>query len=297
MVNEVQAKTILNRHKKRDDWFLDDYSVNPYQGCSYNCIYCYTRGSKYSTHMAKTLTVKINAPRLLEKQLFPRARKKEYGFIAFASQEPYLPIETRYKVTRKMLQIVAKFRFPVLILTKSTLVPRDLDILKEIDENAILPNDLKDKLKHGAIISCSISTLNEKLAKILEPGAPKPLERLETMKECKDHGFMVGVNFIPVLPFISDTEEQLDMMIKAAKDHCADYVFVGGLTLFGKGPDDCKTLYYKFLEEHFPELIPKYRSLFRIYNSPPWSYQEELEAISKPLCKKYEINYGIIPKD
>jgi len=104
MVNEIQVKTILNKHKKRDDWFLDDYSVNPYYGCSFNCVYCYIRGSKYGENMAKTLSVKLNAPAILAKQLKRRALKGEYGIICFASQEAYIPIEAKYEVTRKMLE-------------------------------------------------------------------------------------------------------------------------------------------------------------------------------------------------
>ncbi len=294
MVNEIQVKSILNKHKKRDDWFLDDYSVNPYQGCSFNCIYCYTRGSKYGTHLANTLSVKVNAPELLEKQLSRRARKGEYGIICFASQESYIPIEKKFKITRKLLRIILKYRFPVHIGTKSTLVLRDIDLLKEIDRNAILPEDLKQKLKRGVIISSSISTLDEKLAKIFEPGAPIPKKRLEVIKKCKEERFLVGINFIPVLPYLSDSDEQLKEMVRTAKDYEADFVLVGALTLFGKGPTDSKTLYYKALKKHFPELVSKYRSLFRIFFAPPKEYQEELEEKSKRLCEKYEIKYGII---
>ena len=211
MVNEIKVKSILNKHKKRDDWFLDDYSVNPYSGCSFNCIYCYIRGSKYGGNMAKTLSVKINAPELLEKQLSRRAKRGEYGIIALSSStEPYMPIEEKLKLTRKLLEIILKYRFPVEIATKSKLVLRDLDLLKEIAKNAILPDDLEPKLKHRVIISFSISTLDEKLAKILEPGAPKPIERLDAMKRCKERGFFTGICFIPVLPFLSDSEEQVE---------------------------------------------------------------------------------------
>jgi len=295
MVNEIKVKSILNKHKKRDDWFLDDYSVNPYSGCSFNCIYCYIRGSKYGENMAKTLSVKINAPELLEKQLSRRAKRGEYGIIALSSStEPYMPIEEKLKLTRKLLEIILKYKFPVEVATKSKLVLRDLDLLKEIDRNAILPADLKPKLKHGAIISFSISTLDEKLAKILEPGAPKPIERLETMKRCKDEGFFTGVCFIPVLPFLSDSEEQLEETIRTVKEYGADFIFVGGLTLFGKGPADCKTLYYKFLEKHYPELVPKYKSLYRIFWAPSKEYQKELEEKSKRLCEKYGIKNRII---
>ena len=76
MVDEIQVKSVLNKHKRRDDWFLDDYSVNPYSGCSFNCIFCYIRGSKYGKNMAKTLSAKVNAPAVLERQLKNRGKKK-----------------------------------------------------------------------------------------------------------------------------------------------------------------------------------------------------------------------------
>ena len=294
MVNEIHVKSVLNKHKKRDEWFLDDYSVNPYQGCSFKCVYCYLRGSKYGAHVANTLTVKINAPELLEKQLKRRAKKGEYGIICFASQEAYLPIEKEYRITRKLLEIALRYRFPVHIGTKSTLVLRDLDILEEIDANAILPEDLQQKLNRGVIISFSCSTLDEQLAKLFEPGAPTPQERLETLQTCKEEGFLVGVNFIPVLPFLSDSEEQLEGMIRTARDYGADFVLIGGLTLFGTGPTDCKTVYYTVLEKHFPELVPKYKSLFRIFYAPPKEYQNELEERAKRLCERYGMRYGII---
>jgi DNA repair photolyase len=129
---------------------------------------------------------------------------------------------------------------------------RDLDLLKEIDKNAILPPDLS-KLKHGTLITFSLSTLEEKIAKIFEPNAPKPRERLEVLQKVKDAGFYAGIAYIPVLPFLSDSDEQLEEMIRTAKEFNADYVFVGSLTLHGIGKD----LYYKVLERYFPELLPK----------------------------------------
>jgi len=295
MVNEIYVKSILNKHKKRDDWFLDDYSINPYEGCSFNCIYCYIRGSKYGENMMRTLSAKVNSPELLEKQLSRRAMKREYGIICIASStEPYMPIEEKLKLTRRSLEIIARYRFPVHIVTKSKLVLRDLDILKKIDRTSILPADLRPKLNHGAMITFSISILDERIAKIIEPGAPSPVERLETMRKCKEDGFLTGVCYAPTLPFISDTEEQLDGMIRNAKDYGADYVFVGTLTLFGNGPADCKTLYYKFLERYFPELIPKYKSLFKISFQPTKEYQEELQERSIRICDKYKIKHRII---
>ena len=289
-MREVRVKSILNKHKKRDDWFLDDYSVNPYYGCSFNCIYCYIKGSKYGN---TELAAKINAPEILDRQLRQRARKKEYGIIALSSStEPYMHVERKLELTRMILQKILKYRFPVEIATKSDLVLRDLDILGKIDDVAVLPSDLQ-KLGRGVIISFSISTLNEKLAKMLEPGAPSPKHRLETMQKCKQEGFLVGVNYIPVLPFLSDSEEDLDEMIKTAKDYGADYVLVGSLTLFGDKPNDCKTLYYKFLDEYFPELVPKYKRLFRGSFAPSKRYQAKLAETSERLCEKYGIRNRI----
>jgi DNA repair photolyase len=295
MVREIEVKSILNKHKKRDEWFLDDYSLNPYSGCSFNCIYCYIRGSKYGENMEKTLSIKINAPNLLHRELKRRVEKGEYGIISLStSTEPYLHIEERVGLTRKLLEIILKYKFPVEVLTKSKLILRDLDLLKEIDKRAILPEDLKDKLKNGVIISFSLSTLNEKLSKILEPGAPGPMERLETMRRCKEEGFFTGVNFIPILPYISDGEEQLDHMIGSAKDYGADFVFVGPLTLFGRGDADCKTLYYRFLERYYPHLIPEYRRLYRIFPAPSKEYQRELEEKVRGLYMKHGIKNSII---
>jgi len=290
MVKEIFAKTILNRHERRDEWFLDDYSLNPYQLCEFNCVYCYIRGSKYGENMKQGLAVKINAPALLERELLRRVKRKEYGFIALSSAtEPWMRIEEEYGVTRKCLEIIAKLRFPVHCLTKSTLILKDLDLLKEIDKNAILPQDLSNS-KHGVLITFSLSTLDDETARIFESNAPKPKERLETLQKVKEEGFYAGVAYIPVLPFISDSDEQLEEMIKIAKEIQADYVFVGALTLYGIG----KELYYKILEKYFPELLPKYRQLFRIFNQPSKAYQLRLEKKARDFCEKYGIKCRIL---
>src|SRR3954465_11929134 len=111
---EISAKTILNKKKKPDEWFLDDYTLNPYSGCSFNCLYCYIRGSKYGVHMEEKLGIKSNAPELLEKQLALRAKKNQFGIIVLSSAtDPYLQIEKETELTRKLLQIILKYRFPV----------------------------------------------------------------------------------------------------------------------------------------------------------------------------------------
>jgi len=286
MVREIFVKSVLNKHKRRDEWFLDDYSLNPYQLCEFGCVYCYIHGSKYEG--TKSLAVKVNAPLILQRELRKRAERKEYGFIALGSAtEPWQPMEKRYQVTRRCLEVIAKFRFPVHCLTKSGLILRDLDLLREIDSRAVLPGDLKEL--RGVLVTFSFSSLNEKVAKIFEPKAPSPEKRLEALWRVKEEGFYAGIAYIPVLPFISDPDEQLEEMIKAAKEFSADYVFVGALTLYGSG----KTAYYTILERHFPELLPKYKELFK-FNQPNWEYQRRLEKKARELCKKYNVKYRIV---
>ena len=294
MIREIQVKSVLNKKKKRDNWFLDDYTYNPYEGCSFNCQYCYIRGSKYGENMESTLTVKRNALEVLDRQLAFRVKKEQYGIIAISSAiDPYMRIEETERMTESSLRIILKHRFPTMIITKSTGVLRDLSLLNEIDKCAIHAADLREKLTHGAIVSFSISTLDEKIAARLEPGAPPPLQRLETMQRCKEAGLMVGLNCIPVLPFISDSDEALESMVIHAKKYKADYILVGGLTLFGNQPADSKVLYYRFLEKSFPQLIPAYKKLYRIFFMPSKEYLGDLDARASIYCEKHGVKRGI----
>jgi DNA repair photolyase len=245
--------------------------------------------------MEDGLAVKTNALEILEKQLASRAKRNQYGFVAVGSAtDAYIHHEDKYRLTEGMLKLLLKYRFPVFISTKCTLITRDIELLKEIDKAAILPDDLKDKLNRGVILSVSVSTLDEKISNMLEPAAAPPLQRLELVKQLKHEGFLVGVNAIPVLPFISDTEEGLEKIIAAAKEYNADYILVGGLTLFGNGTADSKTLFYKFLERYDASLIPKYQQLYGINSYVSFPYQNELKERADKICKKYNIRNGIL---
>ena len=296
MLRFKEVKSVLNKHRKRDSWFLDDYSVNPYEGCSCNCQYCYIRGSKYGLNMDEGLVVKSNAPDVLEKQLRNRARKDQYGFVAVGSAtDAYIHHEEKLGRTEAFLRLFLKYRFPVFISTKCTLLKRDIPILQEIDREAILPADLKDRLGRGVILSVSISTMDEAISQTLEPGAASPAERMELVSALAAEGFLVGVNAIPTLPYISDTESELERIISTAKAHQAAYILVGSLTLFGDQPSDSRTLYYRFLERHYPALIPAYRQLFGNNFSVPASYQESLKQKVDKLCRQYHIRNQILP--
>lgn len=295
MLQQKQVNSVLNKLKKRDSWFLVEYSVNPYEGCSCNCLYCYVRGSKYGENMADSLAVKVNAPAVLEKQLASRAKKNQYGFVAVGSAtDAYIHHEETWRVTRAMLELLLKYRFPVFLSSKCTLIKRDIDLLKEIDKTAILPDDLKLRLNRGVILGVSVSTMDEKIATMLEPGAAAPAERMKMLGYLKSEGFLAGVNAMPLLPFISDTEEEVDKIAAAAKENRADFIFPAGLTLFGNGPSDSKTLYYKFIERYNPSLLPEYEAIFGNSFYPNYVYQQKLKKITDKICRKYNLQTGIL---
>ena len=294
MIAYKEVRSILNKHKQRDSWFLDDYSINPYEGCGFNCTYCYVHGSKYGENLAEKIVIKKDAATILDKQLTTRAKKNEYGFIAVGSAtDAYMQVEEESGLTRELLQIILKHRFPVFISTKSELITRDFGLLKQIDENAILPKDLKQKPGRGVIIAFSFSTLDEKLAKQIEPGAPPPQKRLETLKQCSENGFLCGVSAMPLLPFITDTDEELGKIIAAAKQYDANYILVAGLTLFGNDERDSKQLVFKFLQNNYPDLLEKYKKMYGLVHYSSWQYQQQLKKRADKLCEKYKIKNSI----
>jgi DNA repair photolyase len=245
--------------------------------------------------MAEHLSVKTNVADVLEKQLQLRARKNQYGFVAVGSAtDAYMHQEEELRITEKILNLLLKFKFPVFISTKRSLIIRDIELLNAIDKVAILPEDLQNKLQRGIILSVSISTMDEIISNMLEPGALMPAERLQLVEQLKQEGFLVGVNAIPVLPFISDTDEELEKIISAAKRHQADYILVGGLTLFGNGRADSKILYYKFLSRYQPQLIKKYDELYNGNFYAPYQYQNNLKQRADTLCRKYNIRTSIL---
>lgn len=295
MPREVEVKTILNKTKRRDSWFLDDYTVNMYSSCSFNCLYCYIRGSKYGANLETSLSVKTNAIELLDKQLANRAKKGQYGIIVLSSAtDPYLQIERKYELTRHALEVIAKHRFPVHIITKSDLITRDFDLLEQVRYNAILPDDLKSELQTGVIVSFSFSTLQDEVGKIFEPGATKPSLRLATLDKTLQAGFLSGVSLMPMLPFISDTAEPLEHTFGTFSEMGVDYVLPATLTLYGNGPADSKTLMLNAIAKHYPQLHEKYQKYFANSYEMPEYYRTAFYNKMQELLQKYQLNNSIL---
>jgi DNA repair photolyase len=295
MPRQILVKTILNKTKRRDPWFLDDYTINPYSGCTFNCLYCYIRGSKYGEHMQEKTAVKENALPLLEKQLAARARKGQHGFIVVSSAtDPYLHFEETEQLTRQVLEMLLHYRFPVHIITKSSLVSRDFALLKKIDEAAILPADLQGKLRHGALVSFSFSCTDDATARIFEPGATPPTRRMDTLQAALQYGLHSGVSLMPLLPYITDTGENLEKMFGQFAQTGVKYIFPASVTLFGNGPADSKTLMLRAVEKHYPHLLEKYQRLFGQSTYMPLWYTGAFNKKMEALCAKYDLKNRVV---
>ena len=294
MPKEIEVKTVLNKTKKRDKWFLDDYTFNPYSSCSFNCLYCYIRGSKYGSNLEISLSVKTNAIEILDRQLTNRAKKNQYGIIALSSvTDPYIQIEKKYKLTRQALEVILKHKFPVHIITKSDVIERDFDLLKQIEQQAILPTDLQT-LKKGVIISFSFSTIQDEVAKIFEPGATLPSKRILALQKTLHQGFLSGVNLMPLIPYITDTTEQLHLAFSEFKRTNVKYILPATITLFGNGKSDSKILMQNAINKYYPELREKYEKFFANSNEMPNYYKTAFRKKMNELCAEYELDNDIL---
>jgi DNA repair photolyase len=288
--NRVQVKSLLNKTKRRDTWFLDDYTVNPNSGCSFNCLFCYIRGSKYGEHMDRSVAVKENAIEVLDKQLALRARKQQFGIIVVSSStEPYSQFEGELQITRKILERILHYRFPVHIITRSDMVVRDFDLLHEINQRAQLPADLEGKLQHKAFVTFSFSTLDDNVAKIFEPGATPPSRRLDAFQSTIAAGFHSGVSLMPLLPFITDSSDDLERFYRTFLSVGTKYIFPASITLFGEGPASSKYLTLRAIEKHYPELMESYSKLFGYGYQIDRNYHKALLDRISVVRKKYNI--------
>ncbi|MDR0231230.1 MAG: radical SAM protein [Dysgonamonadaceae bacterium] len=246
MIQYIETKGILSKLREKDTWFGITYNMNLYRGCQHGCIYCDTRSECYGINDISTISVKKNALELLAKELF--SKKKNRATIGTGSMnDPYMPIEKDLQLTRKALQIIAKEKFPVHVITKSNLVERDADILQDIS-------------KTYAAVSFTITTADDSISQKIEPHAPPSSERFKAMKILAEKGIYTGITLMPVLPFINDTKENITAIVKQAKESGASYILpMFGVTL-RKGS---REYFYKALDNCFAGFKEKYQSRFR----------------------------------
>jgi len=243
-MREIRAKTLLSRVPQPDQWFGLMYNMNLYRGCQHQCIYCDSRSECYRIDDFTDIQVKTNAIELLRSEL---ASKRVKGTVGTGSMhDPYMPIEKKVGLTGRALGVLAEFRFPVHVLTKSDLVLRDLETLVRI-------------ARVHATVSFTVTSADDETAAKTEPGAPAPSARFEAMRRLAEAGVLTGVTMMPVLPFIGDTRENITAIVERAKVSGASYV----VPWFGMSlRDRQRAYYYEQLDAQFPGLRAHYERRF-----------------------------------
>ena len=232
--------------------------------------------------------------RFIYNKLKKLARNHERAFLNFGSaSDPYMEIEKELELTREILKIFLRFKYPVHIITKSDLILRDTDILKKLNDAAILPDDLKG-LKSKVCVTFSFSTVDDDLASLVEPNAPLPSQRLKAMSTLANEGFHVGVALMPILPYINDDLESLENFVKVFRKNNAAYLIPGALSLFGSSEISSRIKYYNFVKSNFPEILDDVKTLFYNREYPSNKYQNNLYRKVVRICKKQGIKTAMI---
>ena len=254
------------------------HTINPYRGCEFACRYCYARYThefleiRNPDEFEHKIYFKENAAWLLEQEL---ARLKPGTELALGTAtDPYQPLERKQRVTRSLLEVFArKIGFGLGIVTKSTLITRDLDLLKEIAR------------RHKLTVHMTVTTMNVRLARILEPRAPRPDLRIRTLARLREAGIRAGVLCSPLMPGITDSRSSIDAVARAASAAGANFLASGALFL-----KPCsQPTFFRFVREHFPEKLADYE---RRYGSSAWvspEYRERMADLVDSICREHKL--------
>ena len=260
----IQARTILSARN----------GMNIYRGCQHGCIYCDSRSQCYQmNHAFEDIAVKENALELLEDVL---KRKRKPCMIGTGSMsDPYIPLETELRMTRKSLELIEKYGFGATLITKSDRILRDLDLLKKIN----------DKTK--AVVQMTLTTANEKLCGILEPGVCTTARRVAALQEFRKAGIPTVVWLCPIVPFLNDTEENIRTIV----GYCAG-AGVKGIVHFDMGltlREGNREYFYAALDRHFPGMKEQYVQTWGNAYACISPNAGHLEALFRAECDKYGI--------
>ena len=260
----VQAKSILSAQN----------GMNLYRGCQHGCIYCDSRSLCYQmNHPFEDIEVKENALPLLEKAL--KAKRKKCMIGTGAMSDPYIPLEERLNLTRGALELIRRYGFGVAIQTKSPRILRDLELLKDINDQG------------KAVVQMTLTTFDEKLCRIVEPGVGTTRERVEALMKFREAGVPTVVWLCPVLPWLNDTPENLLGILESCRA-----AGVKGILHFGMGltlRDGDREYYYAALDRHFPGLKRRYIETYANAYMLPSPRSRELEALFQEKCEQYGI--------
>ena len=264
--------------RQPDPWFGLRYNLNIYRGCQHHCIYCDLRSNCYQIEaFDRDVLVKTNAIQLLEQEL---SHKRKQGVIGFGSMSDcYMPLEKELELTRRALEVISRVPFGVHIITKSTLIRRDIDLLQQIS-------------KTYATVSITITTADDDLARKIEPGAPPSSERFRVIEELSRAGIQTGITLMPVLPYLTDNEENIQQILQKAAQAGVDYV-IPAFSVTTR--DRQREYFYSKLDILFPGIKQKYQAQFGDRYGCESSNSHRLQQVFKSECRRLNIRDHIIP--
>lgn len=259
-MHDVTARSLLTR------WG----GMNLYRGCAHGCVYCDSRSTCYQfTHAFEDIEVKCNAPELLEEIL--RKRRKKLVISTGSMSDPYQPCERELQLTRRCLELIDRYGFGASVITKSDLVLRDLGLFDSINQKA------------KSVLQMTLTVADDRLSRILEPNVCTSSRRYEVLKAFQARGIPAVVWLTPILPFLTDTEENLRRIL----DWCFD-ADVRGIVWFRAGMtlrDGSREHYYRALDRHFPGLSDEYRKRYGAAYEIPSPDDERLSRLFHEACE------------
>lgn len=259
------VKTILRKRDLVDPYFVGKFAFSPYHACEHGCFYCDGRAERYFVEgeFDRDIVIRTNAPEMLETEL-AKLRERGIVFIGSGVSDAYQPSEVDERLMERCARVLCDRAMPVSLLTKSSLVLRDIDCWEELNRKA------------GFILMMSIVTLDDSVRAALEPGATTIEERIETLARFKQREIATGVAAMPILPFLSDSDEQLRGMAERLASIDVDFVLPRALTL---RPGRQKSVFLETLRHRFPTLVDRYERLYaenRPSGAPQSGYSRDL---------------------
>jgi DNA repair photolyase len=278
----LASRSIVNKvNSRRGVPFT--HAINPYRGCEFGCRYCYARYTHEFLEMdpaefEQKIYFKQNGAWLLEQEL---KRLKPGTEIALGTAtDPYQPLERKLNITRSLLEVFArKGGFKLGIVTKSALVTRDLNILQEVAK----VNQLS--------VSITVTTIDRRLARILEPRAPRPDLRVSALGALRKAGIRAGVMCSPLMPGITDTRSSIEAVAKAASEAGACYLFAGALFL---KPCSLPT-FFNFVHEHFPQLLSAYQQRYKSSAFVSPEYRKRVRDLVDSIRARHKLGTRYLP--
>ena len=305
----ARARGLLNGPESTG---MDYWSINPYVGCAFGCTYCYARyAHRYALDRAlsarassdslraeiesippwlafeRHVLVKEDAPAILRHELRsggPRLAALAAGEVVVigTATDPYQPAERRFRVTRGVLETLAAHEaLSIVVITKSPLVTRDVDVLRRIADRSSLS------------IHLSLITTRRELARLIEPRAPTPDARIRALARLRSAGIDVGINVMPVLPGITDNPADLDDLVRQVAAAGATHVNAGSLRL----RSTARARYLPFIAEHFPHLADRYTRSYAAGHALSQHYRDGLRRFFASLCARVGISFGTPDED